>query len=66
MIEILKESEVNGKIAFIPTAENLKALSDSALEVGMENAEELIKLKKAVDLAMLTIAELLEKGDKNE
>lgn len=66
MIEVLKEAEVTGKLAFVPSAKNLKALSDSALELSTENAEELVKLKKAIDLAMLSISELLEKGEKDE
>ena len=66
MIEVLKEVEVTGKRAFVPSAENLKALTDTALEMNMETSEEIAKLKKAVDTAMLAIAELLEEkeGDK--
>lgn len=66
MIEVLKEAEVTGKVAFVPSAKNLKELTDVALEASTENAEELAKLKKAIDLAMLSISELLEKGEKDE
>lgn len=66
MIEVIREKEVTGKMAFVPNAENLKALTDSALEMSVETSEEIAKLKKAVDTAMLAIAELLEEkeGDK--
>lgn len=64
MIKVLKEAEVTGKRAFVPTGENLKALTDSALEMSVETSEEIEKLKKAVDTAMMAIAEIMEKGDK--
>lgn len=60
MIEILKEADVTGRIKFVPSPENLKELSDAALEVSTENGEEIAKLKKALELAMLAIAELTE------
>ena len=64
MIKVLKEAEVTGKRAFVPSAENLKALTDSALEMSVETSEEIAKLKKAVDTAIMAIAEIMEKGDK--
>lgn len=64
MIKVLKEAEVTGKRTFVPTGENLKALTDSALEMSTDTLEEVEKLKKAVDTAMMAIAEIMEKGDK--
>lgn len=63
MIKILKESEVTGKAKFIPTPDGLKELSDTALEMTADNADKLDNLKKAVDVIMMSLAELQEAQD---
>lgn len=63
MITILKESEVKGAVEFIPSAENLKELSDAALEMTAENADKLDKIKASLDVIMMSIAELQEVHD---
>lgn len=63
MITILKESEVKGAVEFIPSAENLKELSDAALEMTAENADKLDKIKASLDVIMMSIAELQEAHD---
>lgn len=66
MITILKEAEVKGAVEFIPSAENLKELSDAALEMTAENADKLDAIKASIDTIMLSIAELQEAHDKTE
>lgn len=63
MITILKESEVKGAVEFIPSAENLKELSDAALEMTMDNADKLDELKASINILMMSIAELQEAHD---
>lgn len=63
MITILKEAEVKGSVEFIPSAENLKELSDAALEMTAENADKLDKIKASLDVIMMSIAELQEAHD---
>ena len=63
MITILKEAEVKGTVEFIPSAENLKELSDAALEMTAENADKLDKIKASLDIIMMSIAELQEAHD---
>lgn len=63
MITILKEVEVKGAVEFIPSAENLKELSDAALEMTAENADKLDKIKASLDVIMMSIAELQEAHD---
>lgn len=63
MITILKEAEVKGTVEFIPSAENLKELSDAALEMTAENADKLDKIKALLDVIMMSIAELQEAHD---
>ena len=63
MITILKEAEVKGAVEFIPSAENLKELSDAALEMTAENADKLDKIKASLDVIMMSIAELQEVHD---
>lgn len=63
MITILKEAEVKGMVEFIPSAENLKELSDAALEMTAENADKLDKIKASLDVIMMSIAELQEVHD---
>lgn len=63
MITILKESEVKGAVEFIPSAENLKELSDAALEMTTENADKLDKIKASLDVIMMSLAELQEAHD---
>lgn len=63
MITILKEAEVKGAVEFIPSAENLKELSDAALEMTAENADKLDKIKASLDVIMMSIAELQEAHD---
>lgn len=63
MIIILKEAEVKGAVEFIPSAENLKELSDAALEMTAENADKLDKIKALLDVIMMSIAELQEAHD---
>lgn len=65
MIKILKEAEVTGKAKFIPTPDGLKELSDTALEMTADNADKLDNLKKAVDVIMMSLAELQEAQDTN-
>lgn len=65
MIKILKETEVTGKVKFIPTPDGLKELSDTALEMTADNADKLDNLKKAVDVIMMSLAELQEAQDTN-
>lgn len=66
MITILKEAEVKGAVEFIPSAENLKELSDAALEMTAENADKLDKIKASLDVIMMSIAELQEANDASE
>lgn len=66
MITILKEAEVKGTVEFIPSAENLKELSDAALEMTMDNADRLDEIKASIDVLMMSIAELQETHDANE
>lgn len=66
MITILKESEVKGRPAFIPSAQNLKELSDTALEMTMDNADRLDEIKASIDVLMMSIAELQEARDAEE
>ena len=66
MITILKEAEVKGTVEFIPSADNLKELSDAALEMTAENADKLDKIKALLDVIMMSIAELQEAHDANE
>lgn len=66
MITILKEAEVKGAVEFIPSAENLKELSDAALEMTAENADKLDKIKASLDVIMMSIAELQEAHDAGE
>ena len=66
MITILKESEVKGAVEFIPSAENLKELSDAALEMTMDNADKLDEIKASIDVIMMSIAELQEAHDAGE
>lgn len=66
MITILKEAEVKGKPEFIPSLDNLKELSDAALEMTTENADELDKMKASINILMLSIAELQEAHDADE
>lgn len=63
MITILKEAEVKGTVEFIPSAANLKELSDAALEMTAENADKLDKIKASLDVIMMSIAELQEAHD---
>lgn len=63
MITILKEAEVKGTVEFIPSAENLKELSDAALEMTMDNADRLDEIKASMDVIMMSIAELQEAHD---
>ncbi|WP_294794971.1 hypothetical protein [uncultured Fenollaria sp.] len=63
MITILKEAEVKGAVEFIPSAENLKELSDAALEMTMDNADKLDEIKASIDVIMMSIAELQEAHD---
>lgn len=63
MITILKEAEVKGTVEFIPSAANLKELSDAALEMTAENADKLDKIKASLDIIMMSIAELQEAHD---
>lgn len=60
MIEILKEAQVTGKAKFIPTPESLKELSDTTLEMTADNTDKLDNLKKAIDVIMMSLAELQE------
>ena len=64
MIEVLNEAKVTGKAIFIPSPENLKQLSDAALEIGTDAAEKIDTLKEALDMAVLAIVDLQEKLDK--
>lgn len=66
MITILKEAEVKGAVEFIPSAENLKELSDAALEMTMDNADRLDEIKASIDVLMMSIAELQEANDASE
>lgn len=66
MITILKEAEVKGTVEFIPSADNLKELSDAALEMTAENADKLDKIKALLDVIMMSIAELQEAHDASE
>ena len=66
MITILKEAEVKGAVEFIPSAENLKELSDAALEMTAENADKLDKIKASLDVIMMSLAELQEAHDVGE
>lgn len=66
MITILKEAEVKGAVEFIPSAENLKELSDAALEMTMDNADRLDEIKASIDVLMMSIAELQEAQDASE
>lgn len=66
MITILKEAEVKGAVEFIPSAENLKELSDAALEMTMDNADRLDEIKASIDVLMMSIAELQEAHDAGE
>lgn len=66
MITILKEAEVKGTVEFIPSAENLKELSDAALEMTMDNADKLDAIKASIDVIMMSIAELQEAHDADE
>jgi hypothetical protein len=66
MITILKEAEVKGAVEFIPSAENLKELSDAALEMTMDNADRLDEIKASIDVLMMSIAELQEAHDASE
>lgn len=66
MITILKEAEVKGTVEFIPSAENLKELSDAALDMTAENADKLDKIKASLDIIMMSIAELQEAHDASE
>lgn len=66
MITILKEAEVKGAVEFIPSAENLKELSDAALEMTIDNADKLDAIKASIDTIMLSIAELQEAHDASE
>lgn len=66
MITILKEAEVKGTVEFIPSAENLKELSDTALEMTAENSDKLDKIKASLDVIMMSIAELQEAHDEAE
>lgn len=66
MITILKEAEVKGAVEFIPSAENLKELSDAALEMTTENADKLDEIKASIDTIMMSIAELQEAHDATE
>ena len=66
MITILKEAEVKGTVEFIPSAENLKELSDAALEMTMDNADRLDEIKASIDVLMMSIAELQEAHDAGE
>lgn len=66
MIKILKETEVTGRAKFIPTPDGLKELSDTALEMTADNAEKLDNLKKAIDIIMMSLAELQEAQDTND
>lgn len=66
MITILKEAEVKGAVEFIPSAANLKELSDAALEMTAENADKLDKIKASLDVIMMSIAELQEAHDASE
>ncbi len=50
-------------VEFIPSAENLKELSDAALEMTAENADKLDKIKASLDVIMMSIAELQEVHD---
>ena len=63
MITILKEAEVKGKPEFIPTAENLRDLSDAALTMTAENAENIDLLQKSIDTLLVLVAELSEAQD---
>lgn len=63
MITILKEAEVKGAVEFIPSAENLRDLSDAALTMTAENADKLDKIKASLDVIMMSIAELQEAHD---
>ena len=63
MITILKEAEVKGAVEFIPSTENLKELSDAALEMTAENADKLDKIKASLDVIMMSLAELQEVHD---
>ena len=66
MITILKEAEVKGAVEFIPSAANLKELSDAALEMTMDNADKLDEIKASIDVIMMSIAELQEAHDAGE
>ena len=66
MITILKEAEVKGMVEFIPSAANLKELSDAALEMTAENADKLDKIKASLDVIMMSIAELQEVHDASD
>lgn len=66
MITILKEAEVKGAVEFIPSAENLRDLSDAALTMTAENADKLDKIKASLDVIMMSIAELQEAHDEDE
>ena len=66
MITILKEAEVKGAVEFIPSAENLKELSDAALEMTIDNADKLDAIKASIDTIMLSIAELQETHDASD
>ncbi len=66
MITILKEAEVKGAVEFIPSAENLKELSDAALEMTMDNADRLDEIKASIDVIMMSIAELQETHDASD
>ena len=66
MITILKKAEVKGAVEFIPSAENLKELSDAALEMTMDNADRLDEIKASIDVIMMSIAELQETHDASD
>lgn len=63
MITVLKESEITGKAEFIPTLESLKGLSDMVAEIVADNTDRLDRLKQAIDVIMVSVAELQEAGD---
>lgn len=63
MITILKEAEVKGAVEFIPSAENLRDLSDAALTMTAENAENIDLLQKSIDTLLVLVAELSEAQD---
>lgn len=63
MITILKEAEVKGAVEFIPSAENLRDLGDTALTMTAENAENIDLLQKSIDTLLVLVAELSEAQD---